>query len=234
MGNFTSTTLADVFSHVWIFEDLSMDELLRISRLATTRVYEPRKTIVAKGEPASAFFVLLRGRAKVTTRGADGSETAFNVIGPGEVFGEIAMLDGQPRSATVTSLEQCEMAVVDKRSFHDLLTASPSITVKLLAVLARRTRELTTRMEDRAFLDVPARLAKQLVWLADNYGTQSGSQVRIELVLSQQELGDLIGATRESVDEQLREWTRSGIVGQERGRIEISDLGTLRAASEPH
>jgi CRP/FNR family cyclic AMP-dependent transcriptional regulator len=223
------SALTDALGRVWIFQGLSREELAHLSGLAQTKIYKPRETIVEKGDSATEFFVLLRGRAKVGAPGADGSHAAINVMGPGEVFGEIAILDGQPRSATVTTLEECEMAVVNKAAFNDLLTASPSIAVKLLNVLAGRVRELTTRIEDRAFLDVPARLAKQLLWLAKNHGVVSAAAVRIDLRLSQQELGDLVGATRESVNKQLREWTRGGIVRQERDCIEIFELDALRA-----
>jgi len=226
-----ASPLTHALSRVWIFQGLSEEELARLSALAQTKVYKPRETIVEKGAPASEFFVLLRGRAKVAAPGADGSHAAINVMGPGEVFGEIAILDGQPRSATVSTLEECELAIVSKAAFNDLLATSTSIAVKLLNVLAGRVRELTTRIEDRAFLDVPARLAKQLLWLAANHGVESGPAVRIDLRLSQQELGDLIGATRESVNKQLREWTRSGIVKQERDCIDIFDLDALRAVA---
>jgi CRP/FNR family cyclic AMP-dependent transcriptional regulator len=224
--------LIDSLARVWLFNGLTKGDLVRLSQLAKTKVYRPRETIVAKGEPATEFFVLLRGRAKVSAQGAQGADTAINVMGPGEVFGEIGILDGQPRSATVTSLEECEMAVVDKRAFHGLLASSPPVAIKLLAVLAGRIRELTIRVEDRAFLEVPARLAKQLLWLAGNHGTESGTRVRIALKLSQQELGDFIGATRESVNKNLRDWSRGGFIKHERDYIEILDLGALRAIAE--
>lgn len=224
--------LIDSLSRIWLFDGLAKDDLVRLSELAKTRVYKPREMIVAKGDPANEFFVLLRGRAKVTAHGADGSDTAINMMGPGEVFGEIGILDGQPRSATVTTLEECEMAVVDKHAFHGLLAASPPVATKLLAVLAGRIRELTIRVEDRAFLDVPARLAKQLLWLAGNHGTANGTAVRIELKLSQQELGDFIGATRESVNKNLRDWSRSGFIKLDRDYLEILHLDALHAIAE--
>ncbi len=224
--------LIDCLAGVWLFNALTRDDLLSLSQLAKTRVYKPRETIVSKGEPATEFFVLLRGRAKVTAHGADGADTVINMMGPGEVFGEIGILDGQARSATVITLEECQMAVVDKRAFHGLLKSSPSVAIRLLAVLAGRIRELTTRVEDRTFLDVPARLAKQLLWLAGNHGTGSAARVRIELKLSQQELGDFIGATRESVNKNLRDWSRSGFIKHERDYLEILDLDALRSISE--
>jgi len=224
--------LIDSLSRVWLFDGLAREDLARLSQLAVIRAYKARETIVMQGAPANEFFVLLRGRAKVTAQGSEGADTAINVMGPGEVFGEIGILDGQPRSASVTTLEECDMAVVDKRAFHSLLAASPSVAIKLLEVLAGRIRELTIRVEDRAFLDVSARLAKQLLWLAGNHGTESGASVRIELKLSQQELGDFIGATRESVNKNLRDWSRSGFIRHERDYLEILDLDALRAIAQ--
>ena len=223
------SALIDALRRVWVFEELADEELARLAALARTRVYKPRETIVEKGDAARQLFVLLRGRDKVVTRGADGSDTGLNVMGSGEVFGEIGILDRQPRSATVSTLEECEMAVLDVDAFQSFLAAHPSVGIKLLAVLARRVRDLTTRLEDRAFLEVPARLAKQLLWLAENHGEATGSGVQIELRLSQQELGDLIGATRESVNKYLSEWTRSGVLRQGRDRIEVFDLQALHA-----
>ena len=226
------SALSEILARNWIFEGLSKDELESISSLARRRICDAKATIVTKGEPASEFFLLLRGQAKVTASGSDGTDTVINVMGPGEVFGEIAILDGRPRSATVTALNDCELAVVDKHAFQDLLARCPGISLKLLGVLATRMRDLTTRLEDRAFLDISARLAKQLLWLADRHGTRAESGVRLELGLSQQELGDLIGATRESVNKHLREWARSGLLELGRGQLEILDFEALRKIAD--
>jgi CRP/FNR family cyclic AMP-dependent transcriptional regulator len=226
------SALSEILARNWIFEGLSNDELESISALARRRVCDAKATIVTKGEPANEFFLLLRGQAKVTASASDGTDTVINVMGPGEVFGEIAILDGRPRSATVTALNDCELAVVDKRAFQDLLARCPGISLKLLGVLATRMRDLTTRLEDRAFLDISARLAKQLLWLAERYGTRAGSGVRLDLGLSQQELGDLIGATRESVNKHLREWARSGLLELGRGHLEILDFEALHKIAD--
>lgn len=223
-----SDNLTEAFGRIWIFQGLAVEELGELAALARARSYRARETIVEKGEPARHLYVLLRGRAKAVTRGADGSDTALNVMGPGQVFGEIAILDGQPRSATVTTLEPCDMAVLDVDAFRSFLATHPSVAVKLLAVLAGRVRDLTTRLEDRTSLEVPARLAKQLLWLAQHHGVASGAGAQIELRLSQQDLGDLIGATRESVNKSISEWTRAGMLRQGRDRLEIFDLAALR------
>ena len=225
-------SLIDSLSKIWLFKALAQDDLVRLSQLAKTKAYKAKETIVAQGEAANEFFVLLRGRAKVTAQGKEGLDTAINVMGAGEVFGEIGILDGHPRSASVITLEDCEMAIVDKRAFDGLLAASPEVAIRLLAVLAGRIRELTIRVEDRAFLEVPARLAKQLLWLAKNHGNEGDTGVRIALRLSQQELGDLIGATRESVNKSLRDWTRRGVINHERDYLDILDLEALRILAQ--
>jgi CRP-like cAMP-binding protein len=223
--------LSDLLGRIWIFQGLAEAQRGQLAALARVRLYKARETIVEKGDPARELFVLLRGRAKVLTRGAEGADAALNVMGPGQVFGEVALLDGQPRSATVVALEECEVAVIDQQAFRDFVVGSPAVALDLMGVLARRVRELTTRLEDRAFLDVPARLAKQLLWLAEHHGARTAAGAQIELRLSQQELGDLIGATRESVNKHLSEWTRGGVLKQGRDRIELLDLDALRAAA---
>jgi CRP-like cAMP-binding protein len=227
------SSLVDALARAWVFESLGPAELAQLAALVHRRVYKARETIVEKGEAARQLYVLLRGRAKVATRGADGTDTGLNVLGPGEMFGEIGMLDGQPRSATVTTLEECELAVLEAEAFRGFLAAHPPVAAKLLGVLAARVRELSSRLEDRASLEVPARLAKQLLWLAENHGEVVGSGACIALRLSQQELGDLVGATRESVNKQLSEWTRLGVLRQGRDQIEIFDLQALRAITAP-
>ena len=225
------STLTELLGRIWIFQGLAEPERACLAGLARVRRYRARESVVEKGDRARELFVLLRGRAKVLTRGAEGTDTALNVMGPGQVFGEVALLDGQPRSATVIALEECEVAVIDLQAFRDFLAASPSVAFELLGVLARRVRELSARLEDRAFLDVPARLAKQLLWLAENHGERTAVGAQIEVRLSQQELGELIGATRESVNKHLSEWTRNGVLKQVRDRIELLDLDALRAAA---
>jgi CRP-like cAMP-binding protein len=149
----------------------------------------------------------------------------------GEVFGEVALLDGGKRSATCTALEPCELLVIDRVQFMHLLEDSPSIAVKLLHVLAQRLRRLSQRSEDAAFLDVPSRLARSLLDLATRFGERQrapASGICIALRLSQQELGELVGATRESVNKHLSDWTRQGFLKLRDGRMVISDIESVR------
>jgi CRP/FNR family transcriptional regulator, cyclic AMP receptor protein len=149
----------------------------------------------------------------------------------GEVFGEVALLDGGPRSATCTAVEPCELLMIERAQFLELLETSPAITIKLLDVLAGRLRRLSQRSEDAAFLDVPSRLARSLLDLASRFGERGRAPSRdicITLKLSQQELGDLVGATRESVNKHLSDWTRQGFLRLQGGRMVISDIDSVR------
>lgn len=214
-----------------LFEGLLADQLAKVAALAAMRRYPIRTTVVSQGEPASALFVIARGRLKVSASGADGRDTVLGIMAEGEVFGEIALLDGGHRSASCTTLEPCELISIDREQFMELLLASPGIAVKLLQVLATRLRRLSQRSEDAAFLDVPSRLARSLLDLATRFGERRrppDSGIFITLKLSQQELGDLVGATRESVNKHINDWMRQGILMQENGRMIISDIESVR------
>ncbi len=212
-----------------LFQGLDSPELVKVAALANIRLVAAREVVVAQGEPAAALFAIARGRLKVVSSGPDGRDAALGIMGEGEVFGEVALIDGGARSATCTALEPCDLIVIERLQFLQLLDDSPSISVKLLHVLAQRLRRLSQRSEDAAFLDVPSRLARSLLDLATRFGqSDRASGVFITLKLSQQELGDLVGATRESVNKHLSDWTRQGVVRIEDGRMLIADVDGLR------
>jgi CRP-like cAMP-binding protein len=214
-----------------LFAELTADQLAKVAALAEVRSYPARKVVVSQGDPARALFGIVHGRLKVVSCGPDGKDTVLGIMADGEVFGEVALLDGGMRSATCTTIEPSELLIVERDQFLELLESSPSIAVKLLLVLAQRLRRLSQRSEDAAFLDVPSRLARSLLDLAVRFGERersSESGIYIALKLSQQELGELVGATRESVNKHLNDWTRQGIVAVRNGRMVISDIDSVR------
>lgn len=221
----------ELLRSVPLFRELTEQELLKIAQLALVRAYPARAPIVNQGDPALALFAILQGRVKVVSRSQDGRDTVLGIMPEGEVFGEIALIDGGSRSATCTALERCELLIVDRAPFLELLQSSPTIAVKLLHVLAERLRRLSQRSEDAAFLDVPSRLARSLLDLATRFGERErapASGIHITLKLSQQELGDLVGATRESVNKHLGDWTRQGFLRLQEGRMVIEDIDGVR------
>ena len=211
-----------------LFSALEASERRLIAGLIRVQRYSARNAVVWEGDVGGALFFILSGYLKAVSQGADGNEALLSVMGPGEVVGELSVLDGHPRSASVIALEAAELAVVEREPLLGLVRQSPALALGLIAVLTARVRNLSKRCENISLLDIPARLAEVLLSLAERHGERSGDNVRIPVRLSQQDLGNMVGATRESVNKQLRSWTQDGILRQEEGRVVISDLGALR------
>lgn len=213
---------------IGLFSALEPRERRSIASLLRVQRFPARATVVWEGDAGGALFFILSGYLKAVSQGADGNEVLLSVMGPGEVMGELSVLDGSPRSASVVALEPCELAVVERGPLLALVQESPPVALGLITVLTQRLRNLTKRCENISSLDIPARLAEVLVSLAERHGERRGQDVRIPVKLSQQELGNMVGATRESVNKQLRLWTQEGTLRQEEGRVVISDLAALR------
>lgn len=211
---------ATALARVPLFDSLDPEHRERLLTVSSVRRVPARRRLFRKGDPGRELFVLLRGRAKasVTTRDRG---TVFDFFDPGEVIGEIALLDGGPRTATVTTLSTCDFLVLGRDEFLSLLRAEPGVAIRLLAACAERLRHTSELVEDVVFLGLPARLAKKLLHLSKEYGSETGSGVRINLKLSQRELGELVGATRESVNRQLGHWEAEGVVRVERGFVTV-------------
>jgi CRP-like cAMP-binding protein len=224
------TTLdpVELVAKIGLFSALEANERRAIASLLRLQRYPARATVVWEGDDGGALFFILSGYLKAVSQGADGNEVLLSVMGPGEVMGELSVLDGSPRSASVVSLEACELAVVERGPLIALVRESPPLALGLISVLTQRLRNLTKRCETISSLDIPARLAEVLVSLAERHGERRGRDVRIPVKLSQQDLGNMVGATRESVNKQLRLWTHEGTLHQEEGRVVISDLAALR------
>lgn len=153
------------------------------------------------------------------------------MINPGEVFGEVALLDGKPRSADAIAITACELLVIDRRDFIPFLEARPALCIRLLGVLCERLRRTSEQVQDLLFLDVRIRLAKALLHLAAMQSDGGGGR-DISIEISQRELGNLVGSSRESINKQMREWQTAGLLRVRGGRLVISDLAELRRLSE--
>jgi CRP-like cAMP-binding protein len=220
----------ELLSRFWFFTELSESDVGLVMQIAQKRRFEGRRVIVRQGDADGDLYAVLRGHLKVTACDRHGHEIVMNLMQSGDVFGEIAFLDGGARSATVTSLDSCELLVIRRADFLLLLRRVPTISMALLNVMAKRIRRLSESAQDSAFLDVKSRLAKRLVDLADQFGTPLGSgQVALKVRLSQQELGDMVQATRESVNKCLREWAKEGIIQQNGRQLVIEDRQRLGA-----
>ena len=210
-----------------LFQGMSDRELDMLLALTTTKKLKRRAFLCRKGDPGNALFALMEGRLKATGEGRDGKEVVFSFMDPGEVIGEIALLDQEPRSATVQAVEDSTLLTLHRRDLLPFLDRNPKVAIKLAGVLATRIRRLSELMEDTVFLGLPSRLAKKLLSLARRYGKATPAGLRIELKLPQHELGELVGTSRESINKQLRQWGEEGIVQFASGYVTIQDAGRL-------
>ena len=217
----------EVLKNVALFQGMSDRELDMLLSLTTTKKLKKRAYLFRRGEPGNALFAVLEGRLKATGEGRDGKEMVLSVMDPGEVIGEIALMDQEPRSATVQAVEDVTLLTLHRRDLLPFLERNPKAAIKLAAVLAKRIRNLTELMEDTVFLGLPSRLAKKLLSLADRYGKQTPEGLKIDLKLPQHELGELVGTSRESINKTLRQWTEENLVHFASGYLTIKDRDKL-------
>jgi len=206
-----------------MFADLGADELQRISSLCHTQHLGVGEALFRKGDPDDALFAVRRGQIRIETGGSDGSRLTLNFMGPGELFGEVAALDGQRRSADATAGEVTELFVLRRQDFLEHLEREPRVAIKIIQLLCQRIRWQSERMEESVLQPLPVRLARRLCALAADFGS--------EVHISQQQLGVFVGAARESVNRQLQLWRKDGILDLQRGRILLQNMGKLTAVA---
>ena len=189
------------------------EELDEILKFASERRVRRGQTVFQRGDNASSMMVVLRGRIRISTVSADGKEVTLNVINPGEITGEMALLDGEPRSADGTAIEDTLLLVVERRHFLPFLRQNEDLFLRLLAVLCTRIRRTSMTLEEIALFDLPVRLARVLLKLGRGLWPAHAPTARaIELKLSQRDLSNLVASSRESVNKQLRAVARDGLV----------------------
>lgn len=221
-----------IFAQHVLFADLRPDELDRLLGLVVERAFANGQVIFQRGDRGSSLMAVLEGRVRISVSSEEGKEVTLGIMGPGDLLGEIALLDGQGRTADAAAMGACRLLVLDQREFLPFLERNPSFAVRLLQLLCGRMRRATNICESLALLDIPARLARLLVQLAELQGEPIGAGRRLGFRLSQQELGNLIAATRESVNKQLKLWEDEGLVSIDGGRITLRDLAEMRLLGE--
>jgi CRP/FNR family transcriptional regulator, cyclic AMP receptor protein len=215
-----------------LFGGLPLKHIERLSIYASTRAYPRGATIFGKGDPGTSLFAVCTGTVRIGVPSRDGREAVFNLVKQGEVFGEIALLDGRPRTATATAMTDCELTVIDRGNFVSLLENQPEIALKLIGVLCTRLRHTSEQVEDILFGDLSERLAKLLLRLTRRVEFEvSGSNGRI--LMTQREIGQMIGSSRESTNKQLREWKERNWIRIERGSITVLAPEALAAIATP-
>jgi CRP/FNR family transcriptional regulator, cyclic AMP receptor protein len=209
-----------------VFGQLAPDQIEHLCSYAQTRRVSRGATIFKKGEPGNSLFAIAAGTVKIDVPSVGGRDAVFNLVQEGEILGEIALLDGQPRTADATAMTDCVLIVIDRRDFVPFVTARPEIAMKLIEVLCARLRHASQQIEDVMFLDFPARLAKTLLRLSQR--TKPSADGR-KVAITQSEIGGIVGLSRESTNRFLRAWADRGWVRLQRGGIVVRAPDALAA-----
>jgi CRP-like cAMP-binding protein len=210
-----------------LFRDLDHADRLALATRSTRRNYAPGDAVFITGDPGESLMGILQGHVRISRPTVDGGQLIIADFGPGEVFGEIAILDGQGRSADATALTNCEMVVVERRELIALLERRPAFALSLLSLVAGKLRQADQRSSDFLFLDLSARLAKALLARAGDGKALPAAGAKLSL--TQGELALIVGGTRPNVNRLLKEWQRSGLIDQRKGWIVIVQPAQLAA-----
>ncbi len=197
------------------------------SQMAEVRLARGQ-ALFSEGEPGDRLYVVLAGKMKLGRRAADGRENLLAVMGPGEMFGELSLFDPGPRTATATAITDTTLRGLGNADLQPWLTAHPEVATQLLAALARRLRRTNEAMADLVFSDVPGRVAKALLDLAKKFGVEAEDGLRVTHDLTQEELAQLVGASRETVNKALADFAGRGFLRLEGRGVVILDLDRLR------
>lgn len=222
------TNAAELLARVPLLADLEAGELERIAQVAIPRSFPKGARVFHEGDRSDACYVIRAGEVRVTREHSDGRAIALATLGPGELVGELAMLDGGVRSASVEALTDIELLAVSAADMKGLLGRNADITTKLVIALAQRLRETNERISRQSFQTVPSRVAGVLSQLVSADSAEQGRD-GVTIRMNQVDLAQLAGTSRESVSRFLAILERAGVVRVGRGRVTVIEPPRLRA-----
>ena len=211
-----------------LFSGLSPEERNVLVARAHLRRFDAGETIFLMDAPGDSMLAILEGNVRISVPSPEGKEIVLAILHRGEVFGEIALLDGKGRTADARAMGRCHVAVLDRRDVLAFFERQPNAWPKLVEVLCDRLRRTDQHLAEMALLEIPLRLAKTLLRLLVEGGAGGP-----KIALSQRELGNIVGASRESVNKCLNEWQRRGIVTIEDNFITIANSKVLEEMADP-
>jgi CRP-like cAMP-binding protein len=211
-----------------VFSSLDDHALSEIAEITHEKFYEKGNFILHEGEEGNNFYLIVTGRVKIFLETKSGKGIILKVLTPGDFFGEMALLDGKPRSATVSALDDTKVLSISRSDFTTLLSRVPDIAIQLLVTLCTRLRKANQQIEDLALLDANARIARLLLELAVDRGKRVDAGVAIDLRLTRNEIAGLAGMSRETASRILTNLQKRGLIRLEKGLLIIRDEETLK------
>jgi CRP/FNR family transcriptional regulator, cyclic AMP receptor protein len=224
----SSSKLAVLRKHP-IFCELDPEALDQLCRYAKHVTLKRGASIFSKGDPGNSLIAVINGTVKISVSSVDGRSAILNLIGAGETFGEIAVLDGQPRTTDATANSNCEIFLIDRRDFLPFLRSQPALAMKFIELLCARLRWTSDQVEQIILQNLPGRLASALIRLTEKHNSAKEGP---SIAITQQEISEMVGMTRESINKQLRVWAMRKWVRLEHGAIVVLEPGPLRSLAE--
>ena len=225
-------TEVDLLQRVPLLAALTDSDREALARSASRHRYRRGDIIFQKDDPGHSLFIVARGSVRIYVPSTQGADLTLAVLGPGHFFGDLSLLDGRPRSASAAALGDTNVVILERSDFVAVIRTRPAAVMSVLAVVVRRLRDTDEMASDLAFLDVGGRLAKKLLELAATNGVKRQDGVLLDMPITQEELANMIGVTRESVNRNLSLFRRIGLVAKEGRRFVLRDPVGLRRRCE--
>jgi CRP/FNR family cyclic AMP-dependent transcriptional regulator len=217
----------DILARAGIFQGVEPTAVAALAAELTEVEFPRGQVIFHEGEPGDRLYIILSGKVKLGRRSPDGRENLLTIMGPSDMFGELSIFDPGPRTSSATTVTEVRAATMDRDALKKWIKDRPEIAEQLLRVLARRLRRTNNNLADLIFTDVPGRVAKQLLQLAQRFGTQEGGALRVTHDLTQEEIAQLVGASRETVNKALADFAQRGWLRLEGKSVLIADSERL-------
>lgn len=226
------TEIKDFLKNSFSLEGLDPELAVGLSRLARAMKIPAGTILFENGDPGNGCYAVLEGSLKVSLLSVDGDEQLLAVLGPGDLVGELALLDGRPRSATVIALKEAHVAFIDKAAFQRFSDENPAVYRHMLSIVGKRLRHANDVLAARSFLPLPGRVAQALLQLSETFGKPlENGRVLIHYKLSQADIANMAGAARENVSRVLNDWKRSGTISRISGYYCLEQVEFLQQAS---
>jgi CRP/FNR family transcriptional regulator len=212
-----------------LFREFDEPQLAQVAQTATLRTYHKHEFIVREGDPGGTFYIILDGSVAVTRVASDGRETILSILKSNDFFGEMSLFDSSLRSASIKTLSDVKVGVIDEKAFLDVLERSPKIARYLVTALSQRLRAANQLIAATTSQDIRARLASLLLNLSQSFGEKADNGVKITLRLTNQEMANMIGTTRETVNRTLNRFWDEKLIDMRTSHVIVVEQDKLRS-----
>jgi len=223
-------TAKAILQRNFLFCDLPESALDQLASLASRKTFRKGEVVFLEGDAGDALYGVISGSIRVATSNNDGKQIFLNMMEHGDVFGEISVIDGQPRTASAEAAESTSLIVIQRRDFQELVEHEPVVAIHLLQILCQRLRWTTDIVHEAMLLPAPGRIAKRLLHLVSAHGRET--EAGLELRMSQADLANFLGVSRQIVNQNLQDWREAGWIDLQRARVIVLDSGALEQIAE--